>query len=76
MATKAYVLIKAAVDKLNEVADALCVTPGVSSVDPVSGPYDIIVLVEGMDMNAVGRVISFGIKPISGVTRTLTCLFV
>ena len=54
MSTKAYVLIETSVGKSGDVATALAVLPGVDTVDPVTGPYDIIAVVTANDLNAVG----------------------
>lgn len=74
MATKAYILIEAAVGKTRDVVATLSKTEGVKSVDPVTGPYDVILVVEGKDLNAIGELVTGKIHPIPGVTRTVTCL--
>lgn len=74
MATKAYVLIEASVGKTRDVVAALNAIDGVKSVDPVTGPYDVILVVEGKDLNSVGELVTGQIHPIPGVTRTVTCL--
>lgn len=74
MATRAYILIEASVGKTRDVVAALKVMEGVKSVDPVTGPYDVILTVEGRDLNAVGELVTGKIHPIPGVTRTVTCL--
>jgi DNA-binding Lrp family transcriptional regulator len=76
MATKAYVLVEAAVGKTRQVAIALRTLEGAQSVDPVTGPYDIIIVVEGTDLKAIGDLVTGRIHPISGVNRTVTCLVV
>jgi hypothetical protein len=45
-------------------------------VDAVTGPYDIIVVAESSDLNGIGDLVSQGIHPLSGITRTVTCLAV
>jgi DNA-binding Lrp family transcriptional regulator len=40
----------------------------------VTGPYDVILTVEGKDLNTVGELVTGKIHPIAGVTRTVTCL--
>lgn len=74
MTARAYILIETAVGKVREVAEALRKLPGAKAVDIVSGPYDIIVVVEGIDLNAIGDLVAAGIHPIPGITRTITCL--
>ena len=74
MAAKAYVLIETAVGRAKEVATALEKLEGVKSVDPVTGPYDIIVIAERENLNDIGDLVTGKIHPIAGITRTVTCL--
>ncbi len=74
MATKAYILIETAVGKSKGVVDSLRAIPGMQSVDPVTGPYDIIAIIEAPDLNSVGSVVTTNIHTISGIIRTITCL--
>ena len=74
MAAKAYVLIETAVGRAKEVAAALEKLDGVKSVDAVTGPYDIIVIAEGETLNDIGDLVTGRIHPISGISRTVTCL--
>ena len=74
MQTKAYILIETAVGESNTVVDSLRQIPGMRSVDPVTGPYDIIATIEASDLNAVGDVITSDIHTINGIIRTVTCL--
>ena len=70
---KAYVLIEAAVGKTVDVVTALKAVAGVSSADPVTGPYDVIAVIEGVDINAVGNLVTKKVHTINGVLRTVTC---
>jgi len=72
--TRAYVLIETAVGKTNEVASAIGQLEGVTSVDSVTGPYDIGVVVERESLNEVGELVTGKIHPIAGIPRTVTCL--
>ncbi len=74
MAAKAFVLIETAVGKTKDVIAILHKTAGVKSVDAVTGPYDIIAIIEQDDLNAVGSLVTTKVHPIEGVTRTVTCL--
>ena len=74
MATKAYILIETAVGKSKGVVDLLREIPGMQSVDPVTGPYEIIAIIEAPDLNSVGSVVTTNIHTISGIIRTITCL--
>ena len=74
MTEKAYVLIKTEVGKTKEVIEAIRKTKGIVSVDSVTGPYDTIVIVEGRSLNDIGKLVTSKIHPISGISRTVTCL--
>ena len=74
MAAKAYVLIETVVGRTREVTSAIGRLEGVKSVDPVTGPYDIIAVVEGESLNEIGDLVTGKIHPITGISRTVTCL--
>ena len=76
MAAKAFVLIETEVGKTKDVAVVLQnqKVKEIKSVDLVTGPYDIIAVVEHDDFNAVGALVTENIHPIPGVKRTVTCL--
>ena len=76
MATKAYILIETAVGKSRDMAEQLISMPGVDTVDPVTGPYDIIAVVSAADLNAVGDLVTSQIHTVDGILRTVTCLTV
>ncbi len=74
MATRAYVLVETAVGKSMEIADALRRVKGVNTIDAVSGPYDIILVLDADDLHSVGETIKNDVHTISGIVRTVTCL--
>ena len=74
MAARAFVLIETSVGRTKEVAAALRQLKGVKSVDSVTGPYDVIAIVEGATLNEIGDLVTSKIHPIGGITRTVTCL--
>ncbi len=74
MTEKAFVLIETAVGKTKEVVVAIKGVEGVKSVDPVTGPYDVVAVVEAADLNAIGDLVTAKIHPIAGISRTVTCL--
>ena len=76
MAAKAYVLIEAGVGKTRDVVTALLGVPGIMAVDAVTGPYDIIAVVETDDVNAVGNLVTKQIHTVGGIARTVTCLVI
>jgi DNA-binding Lrp family transcriptional regulator len=74
MAAKAYVLIETAVGRNKDVAIAMQKLKGIKSVDTVTGPYDIIAILEGESLNDIGDLVTGKIHPIAGISRTVTCL--
>jgi len=74
VAAKAFVLIETVVGRNKEVVTALKQLEGVKSVDTVTGPYDVIAIVEGENLNDIGNLITGKIHPVAGITRTVTCL--
>jgi DNA-binding Lrp family transcriptional regulator len=80
MTLRAYVLIEAAVGKANSVGEGVMKLEfsdaQVLSVDAVTGPFDVIALLESDDLDKLGRAITDGIQQVDGVQRTTTCLVV
>ena len=74
MKAKAFVLIETAAGRNKEVGNALKKLPGIKSVDVVTGPYDIIAIIEGESLNDIGELVTGNIHPIAGISRTVTCL--
>lgn len=76
MTAKAFVLIETDVGKTKDVVDALQKqkVKEIKTVDLVTGPYDIIAVVEHEDFNAVGSLVTELIHPVPGIKRTVTCL--
>ena len=74
MAAKAFILIETVVGRNKEVVTALKKLEGITTVDIVTGPYDIIAIVEGETLNDIGDLVTAKIHPIAGISRTVTCL--
>ena len=73
---KVYVLIQTAVGKNRDVITVMKGLPGMISADIVTGPYDIIAMLEAKSLSDIGELITGKIHPIPGITRTVTCLVV
>jgi DNA-binding Lrp family transcriptional regulator len=80
MAVKGYVLIetevgtaKAVAEKLNDLREK---DVRVTGVDTVTGPFDVIAMLQANDLNDLGSCITQTIQVVSGVKRTTTCLSV
>ena len=80
MATRIYILIEAAVGKAKPVAEGISglgfTNARIVTVDVVTGPYDVIALLEADDLDDLGTAITDGIQQVDGVQRTTTCLVV
>ncbi|MFH1003400.1 MAG: Lrp/AsnC ligand binding domain-containing protein [Chloroflexota bacterium] len=76
MIAKAFILIETTVGRTKEVVAAIQRLEGVKSVDTVTGPYDIIAVVQGQSLNDIGDLVTGKIHPIAGIARTVTCLAV
>ena len=75
MKAKAFVLIETMPGKTKDVVGAIKGLPkGVKSVDTVTGPYDIIAVIEGDNLSDIGDLVTGKIHPLPGISRTVTCL--
>jgi DNA-binding Lrp family transcriptional regulator len=74
MAAKAFVFVETAVGKTKEVNLALKKMKAIKSVDVVTGPYDIIIIMEGENPDTIGTFVADKVQAIPGIVRTVTCL--
>jgi len=73
MTARAYILIEGAAGTIPGILKKLASIEGVKSAHAVTGQYDLIALVEGDDVNSVGKISYSNIQMIEGVIRTITC---
>ncbi len=73
MAISAFVFIDVESKKTAEVFSVISVFSGVKSVYAISGPYDIIALIEGDDFFEISQIVVGGIRSLDGVVKTMTC---
>jgi DNA-binding Lrp family transcriptional regulator len=73
MSAKAYILIEGAAGTIPSILKKLRQIEGVKSAAAVTGQYDLIALVEGDNINEVGKISYSKIQMIEGVIRTITC---
>ena len=76
MSAKAFVLIETAVGRSKEVVAAVSKLKGAVSVDTVTGPYDVIAVIQGETLNDIGDIVTGKIHPVAGIARTVTCLVI
>ena len=74
MTHRSFVLIEIKGGKAKAVLDKMRQLDGVKSVDLVTGPYDVIAVVELESLNDIGDLITGRIPLIAGISRTVTCL--
>jgi DNA-binding Lrp family transcriptional regulator len=70
---RAFVLIQTESGKTGAVAEEVGAIQGVSSAVVVTGPYDIIALVQAASIDALGKMVVSRIQGVEGISRTLTC---
>jgi DNA-binding Lrp family transcriptional regulator len=73
MTVSAYILIQTEVGKASQVTKAVRDLGGVTQVDGVTGPYDVIARAESADLDELAKRIVVPVQEVEGVTRTLTC---
>jgi DNA-binding Lrp family transcriptional regulator len=69
----AYVLIKVEPSKAHTIYNKLKDFSFISRVDAVTGPHDIIAILESPDVSNLSKYILSEIGSIEGVRDTLTC---
>lgn len=69
----AYILIQTEVGKAGQVTEKIRSIEGVVSVDPVTGPYDIVARAEAGDLDLLAKGTVMPMQELDGITRTLTC---
>ena len=74
--TRSYLLVETSVGKTREVVSRLRTVEVISYVDMVTGPYDIVAVLETNDLNEVGNLVTKYVHVIPGILRTITCLAV
>jgi DNA-binding Lrp family transcriptional regulator len=74
--TKAYILIECSIGTTKEVVTGLKKLKGIKSVETVTGPYDVIAVVEFETLNELGGLVTQNVQMASGIKRTVTCLVV
>ena len=76
MTTQAFVLIETSVGKTKQVVQPLTGMSQVVRVDAVTGPYDIIAVVEADNLEGIGEAVTSQVHTVPGIVRTVSCLSV
>ena len=74
MTTKGYVLIEATVGRARDVAQALKSVAGIVEAYLITGPYDLVAVIEGDTAADISDVVTSVVHLVPGVARTTTCL--
>jgi DNA-binding Lrp family transcriptional regulator len=70
---EAYIFLQVQVGADGRVAREVARIDGVTSVDVVTGPHDVVVRAEADTIHELGKRVLRPIQEIEGVSRTLTC---
>ncbi|PYQ14832.1 MAG: hypothetical protein DMH00_00630 [Acidobacteria bacterium] len=76
MPVQAFVLVKVKSGTSEQVEDVLADLPGVKLSHSVMGPYDVVVYVEGTNINSLRDMIMKKIQSIPAVRHTTTLLVI
>ncbi len=73
---RAFILIETAIGKTKKVLTTIEGISGVESVNCVTGPYDIIAVLDMETTSELGDLITGKIHAVKGINRTVTCIVV
>jgi len=75
---KAYILVEALMGKAGAITNGIrnlqLADARLLSADAVTGPFDVVVVVETTDLETLIRSVTDRIQEIDGVRRTITCV--
>jgi len=71
---RAYILIEMMAGHSRNLVNSLKGKQGVKSVTRVTGPYDVLIVLEASDINDVSDIVNSEIHSLTGVVRTTTCV--
>ena len=71
---RAYVLISTVPGRVEAIIRSLKRMPAVQTVDPVTGPYDIVALLAVDEIHEISQIVAGTIGGMRGVTRTTTLI--
>ena len=74
MRTRAFILIETDVGMSQQVVDSLRLMKGILSADVVTGLFDVIALIETVDMSAMADIVTGQVQGIRGLKHTITCV--
>jgi len=69
----AYILVQTEVGKASQVTEQIRGIAGITAVDPVTGPYDVVARATAEDLDVLAKGTVMPMQELEGITRTLTC---
>jgi hypothetical protein len=69
----AYVLVQTQIGRARDATWQIDGLEGVLGVEPITGPYDLVVRVTARDRLTLNSTVLAGIQEIDGVTRAVAC---
>ena len=72
MPVSAYIFVETTTGKAREISASVSQIAGVIRCNTVTGPYDVIVVVEAEDIRQLGDFVVSKIQATPGVLRTMT----
>ena len=73
MVATAFVLVNVEMGKARDVFNQMQEVGNIQNLDAITGPYDIVAVVQGSDFNEIARVVIDEIQSIDGLSATITC---
>lgn len=74
MTVRAFVLIEAEAGRGSDIVDELLQIPQTVAADRVTGPYDVICVLELDELHVLGDLVAERVHKIEGISRTLSCV--
>lgn len=71
---RAYVLIEMVAGQSRNLVNTLKDRQGVRNVARVTGPYDVVVVLEAEDIDEISDLVAGSVHTMDGVVRTTTCV--
>lgn len=71
---KVFVLIETSIGATPKIKEALSAIIEVEFVHSVTGPFDIILMLEAENTEKISEIVLKQIRIIEGISRTLTCV--
>ncbi|MCD6310343.1 MAG: Lrp/AsnC ligand binding domain-containing protein [Candidatus Eremiobacteraeota bacterium] len=74
MPIHSYILVEVEPGQVRDVSRKIASIPGISRACGVTGPYDVIAILEGDSIEELGKIVTTQIQVLPGVRKTITCL--